>query len=1060
MPAPERCRNGKSENESRTSYERSYERSIGFKKATAMKIKFKSQPYQTQAVDAVVDCFTAQPRQDALKYTIDPGAAAQARMEVDGFGNAEVRLTDAAVLDNIRAVQRRAMLPPSDSLSHFTDDAGKKKASSYKPGARINLDVEMETGTGKTYVYIKTMFELHKRYGWSKFIIMVPSVAIREGAAKSIQMTADHFQQEYGKKIRAFVYNSKQLHELESFSSDAGINAMVINVQAFNAAGADNRRIYDELDDFQSRKPIDVIAKNRPILILDEPQKMEGPATQEALPKFNPLFILRYSATHKTDHNKIHRLDAVDAFNQKLVKKIRVRGVEIKGLSGTNPYLFLHRVEISSAAPVAFVDIEVKTQSGIKRVSRKLEQGRNLFELSKGLEVYRGFVVSNIDARDDTVHFTNGDILRAGEASGDVTEQDIRRIQIRETIGAHLEREQVLFAQGIKVLSLFFIDEVVKYRDYSRPDENGDYARVFEEEYALAVEGLLAELPLENAAYRNHLQGIEVNKTHRGYFSIDKNKKMTDPTETKRGELAGQSSDPSDYDLILKDKERLLSFDEPTRFIFSHSALREGWDNPNVFAMCLLKQSLNNTTRRQEVGRGLRIAVNRNGERMDHPVTVHDINVLTVIASESYKGFVTGLQKEIVESLSARPKQADSAYFEGKSLKTDDLELVLDKALAKKLEHFLIKNNYADEDGHITATYHAARKSDELAALPDALVPHRAAVFTLVDTVFNGRAVEDMFTNGRAQKRNPLNENFKRKEFQELWRRINRKAVYQVEFDSAAMVKSCVDRLERDLQVSPLQYLVTEGTLADDVTDESLRAGEAFVQGKLRAESRKSAHSRVSYDLIGTIAENTNLTRRTVGDILTGLQNVKFKEFAKNPEQFIADASHLIQEQKAIAVIEKLTYDAVEQRYESDIFSAGETGADFKKATDKLKNHVYDYAIVDSKVERDFVRDLDTSSEVVVYSKLPRGFLIPTPVGDYNPDWAIAFKVGGIKHLYFVAETKSFQPSMKMRELEQTKIKCARKFFDEIGRRINEDCVKYDVVTNYSDLMALVKNVI
>jgi type III restriction enzyme len=1024
-----------------------------------MKIKFKSQPYQTQAVDAVVDCFASQPRQDSLKYTIDPGAAAQSRMEVDGFGNAPIKLPEDMLLDNIRKVQRRAVLNLSDSLAHYTDDKGKKKPASYKPGARINLDVEMETGTGKTYVYIKTMFELYNSYGWSKFIIMVPSVAIREGVAKSIQMTAEHFQQEYGRKVRAFVYNSKRLHELESFSSDAGINVMVINVQAFNASGADNRRIYDELDDFQSRKPIDVIAKNRPILILDEPQKMEGPATQEALPKFNPLFILRYSATHKTIHNKVHRLDAVDAFNEKLVKKIRVRGVETKGLSGTNPYLFLHRIETSSAAPVAWVDIEVKTQNGIKRVPRKLEQGRNLFDLSKGLEVYKGFIVSNIDARDDTVHFTNGDVLVAGEASGDVTERDIRRIQIRETISAHLEREQALFARGIKVLSLFFIDEVVKYRDYDQADEQGEYARVFEEEYAQAVDDLLGELPLENDEYRTYLQGIEVGKTHRGYFSIDKKGRMTDPKAAAKGELAGQSTEPSDYDLILKDKERLLSFEEPTRFLFSHSALREGWDNPNVFVICMLKhnESQNTISRRQEVGRGLRIAVNRNGERMDHPVTVHDINVLTVVASESYKGFVTGLQKEIVDNLSARPRQADADYFDGKTLKTDDLELVLDKPLAKKLERFLLKNDYVDDDGLITAAYHEARKSGELAELPEELQAHSDAVFALVDTVFNGKAVEDMFSNGRKPKKNRLNDNFHRKEFQELWRRINRKAVYQVEFDSAALVTSCINRLDRDLQVAPLQYLVTEGSLSNQVTDEKLRAGEAFVQGKLRAETGKSAHSRVSYDLIGAIAENTDLTRKTVTEILTGIQAARFGEFAKNPEQFIADASHMIQEQKAIAIIEKLTYDAVAERYDSQIFTAAETGADFKKASEKLKNHVYDYAILDSQVERDFVKDLDTSTEVVVYSKLPRGFLIPTPVGDYNPDWAIAFKEGDIKHLYFVAETKSDQPSMKMRELEQTKIKCARKFFDEIGRMINEDRVRYDVVTSYTDLIALVK---
>jgi type III restriction enzyme len=593
----------------------------------------------------------------------------------------------------------------------------------------------------------------------------------------------------------------------------------------------------------------------------------------------------------------------------------------------------------------------------------------------------------------------------------------------------------------------------------TQADEQGEYARVFEEEYAQAVDDLLGELPLENDEYRTYLQGIEVGKTHRGYFSIDKKGRMTDPKAAAKGELAGQSTEPSDYDLILKDKERLLSFEEPTRFLFSHSALREGWDNPNVFVICMLKhnESQNTISRRQEVGRGLRIAVNRNGERMDHPVTVHDINVLTVVASESYKGFVTGLQKEIVDNLSARPRQADADYFDGKTLKTDDLELVLDKPLAKKLERFLLKNDYVDDDGLITAAYHEARKSGELAELPEELQAHSDAVFALVDTVFNGKAVEDMFSNGRKPKKNRLNDNFHRKEFQELWRRINRKAVYQVEFDSAALVTSCINRLDRDLQVAPLQYLVTEGSLSNQVTDEKLRAGEAFVQGKLRAETGKSAHSRVSYDLIGAIAENTDLTRKTVTEILTGIQAARFGEFAKNPEQFIADASHMIQEQKAIAIIEKLTYDAVAERYDSQIFTAAETGADFKKASEKLKNHVYDYAILDSQVERDFVKDLDTSTEVVVYSKLPRGFLIPTPVGDYNPDWAIAFKEGDIKHLYFVAETKSDQPSMKMRELEQTKIKCARKFFDEIGRMINEDRVRYDVVTSYTDLIALVK---
>lgn len=1026
-----------------------------------MKIKFKSQPYQTEAVDAVVQCFEGQPKHEAFKYTIDPGNAQQMRSTEDGFGNAQIMLPKADLLENIRKVQQGANLPMSESLAQYVEASGKKKPGTYKPGADINLDVEMETGTGKTYVYIKTMFELHKKFGWSKFIIMVPSVAIREGVAKSIQMTAEHFQQDYGKKVRSFVYNSKRLHELESFSSDAGINVMVINVQAFNATGADNRRIYDELDDFQSRKPIDVIAKNRPILILDEPQKMEGPATQQALPKFEPLFILRYSATHKTIHNKVHRLDAVDAFNQKLVKKIDVRGIEIKGLTGTNAYLYLEGIEISKSAPVARVEIEVKTQSGIKRYLRKLEKGRDLFDVSKGLEQYRDFVVSEIDARDDTVQFTNGHTLTAGQATGDVTEKDIRRIQIRETITAHLKREQQLFEQGIKVLSLFFIDEVVKYRDYEADDEKGEYARVFEEEYTAAVQEFLEEFPLEHEAYRKHLKTIDTSKTHRGYFSIDKKGKMVDPKAAARGELVGQSTEPSDYDLILKDKERLLSFEEPTRFIFSHSALREGWDNPNVFVMCMLKhnESQNTISRRQEVGRGLRISVNRNGDRMDHSATVHDINILTVVASESYKDFVTGLQKEIVENLSDRPRKADAEFFTGKVLHSDTGKVTLTKEMAQSLEFYLITKGYINEKREITDQYHEDRKNGSLAPLPEAFVPHQEQTFKLIDTVFNGRALDDMLGNDRAKKRNPLNiANFEKKEFQELWSRINRKAAYSVDFDSVALIESCVKRLDSDLRVAPLQYLVTGGSIVDKVTSDALKSGSGFEKGTVRTETGASAHSAVSYDLIGSLAEETGLTRTTIGKIMTAIQQSVFKEFPKNPEQFISKAAHLINEQKAVTVIEQLTYDTIDQTYSSEIFTVAEAGNDFKNATKKLTNHVFDYAILDSDVERKFVQDLDASAEVVVYSKLPRGFMIPTPVGDYNPDWAIAFKQGDVKHLYFVAETKSDQPSMKMREIEATKIKCARKFFDEIGRMINEDKVKYDVVTDYAELLALAKS--
>ena len=612
-----------------------------------MKLKFKKQLYQTHAVEAVADCFAGQPYTSGIHYPVDPGIVkgGQRRVMDDaGFKNNAVLLTPAQVLDAIHSVQRRQNLALSTEL-----------VNDKKTGCSFNLDIEMETGTGKTYCYIKTAFELNKRYGWSKFIVVVPSIAIREGVYQALVITATHFLEEYGKKARFFIYNSKQLHHLESFSSDAHLNIMVINVQAFNSRGKDNRRIYDELDDFQSRKPIDVIKANRPILILDEPQKMEGTKTLESLREFNPLMILRYSATHKTEHNKIHRLDALDAYNQKLVKKIAVRGIAVKGLTGTNPYLYLGSVDISSSKPpVVRVELEIKQKSGIKRVLRKLSKGDNLYDLSGGLDQYQGFVVSEINANTNTLSFTNGVELKTGEATGDVNEEVLRRIQIREAIKAHFDKERVLFHQGIKVLSLFFIDTVAKYRHYDEKGESsGEYAQIFEEEYATILDevltdcmdtggramlGAIADDCMDagvNNAYPDYLRGIEASKTHQGYFSMDKkSRRLLDPVTGKK---STETDDVDAYDLILKDKERLLSLHEPVRFIFSHSALREGWDNPNVFVICALKHSDNSVSRRQEVGRGMRLAVNQAGDRMDDPATVHDVNVLTVVTSESYR---------------------------------------------------------------------------------------------------------------------------------------------------------------------------------------------------------------------------------------------------------------------------------------------------------------------------------------------------------------------------------------------------------------------------------------
>jgi type III restriction enzyme len=1024
-----------------------------------VKIQFKHKEYQEAAVADVVDCFAGQPKVEGITYRLDPGklSGRKAQSEMDygseAFRNAPIALDKAQLLENVQKVQRRRNLPQSKELI-ATKNCG------------INLDVEMETGTGKTYVYIRTMFELNRRYGWSKFIIVVPSIAIREGVQKSLEITAEHFLQDYGKRPRFFTYDSRAPHKLESFSSDGGINVMVINVQAFAAKGADQRRIYEELDEFQSRRPIDVIKANHPILILDEPQKMEGKQTVESLKEFNPLFVLRYSATHKTEHNKVHRLDALDAYNQKLVKKIRVHGIAQKGLSGTTRYLYLESIVVSRQAPLARLEFEVKDKAGnIRRVLRKVGVGDNLKTLSNDLGGYDGYVISEVDAVRNTIAFTNGTVLSAGTVSGDVNEISLRRIQIRETIRAHFDNERRLFAEGIKVLSLFFIDEVAKYRQYDDEGEQpGEYARIFEEEYALQLN---EELELEDTPYQRFLKDIAPANTHNGYFSIDKkSKRLVDPTIAARGEEAGNATDVDAYDLILRDKETLLSFPDPkddadsrlrkqVRFIFSHSALREGWDNPNVFVICTLKHSDSTISRRQEVGRGMRLCVNSYGERMDNAATAHDINVLTVVANESYEDFVKGLQSDIQESLSARPREANEAYFTGKVLAgagPEGIDLTVTPNMARQIDFYLIQNGYKDLENRISDAYHQAKKEGALVELPEELKPHAEQVFQLVDSVFSEGALP-VPEDGRCVKANVLNDNFHKKEFQDLWHKINRRAAYTVSFDSVELINKAVKELNAELKVEKLKFVIKKGEMDSSLTSDDLSGKRAFsVQEQATETAQGSIRVSVPYDLIGSIAENTQLTRRTVASMLSRLEPEVFNQFKANPEAFIARASTLIKEQKATMIIEHLAYDPIEETYDSLIFTAEKNQEDFSKAF-KAKNHIYDYVFTDSKGERGFVEELDVSTEVKVYAKLPRGFAIPTPVGDYNPDWAIAFNAGKVRHIYFIAETKGSMSNLELRPIEKSKIECARKFFAKITSKE----VEYEVVDSYEKLMALVK---
>lgn len=1023
-----------------------------------MKFKFKIQDYQTEAVDAVVKVFEGQPFNDRVSYLRDVGKNrgwTQSSLFSDdisyfdgdgsGFENAPIELSDERLLDNIRALQLENNIKQSPALS-----------KPFGPSCRCALDIEMETGTGKTYCYIKTIFELNKRYGWSKFIVVVPSIAIREGVKKSFEMMEDHFFEHYGKKARYFIYNSKNLNQLDNFSASKDIYVMIINAQAFASSlkeGAKNeaaRIIYSKQDSFGSRRPIDVISANRPIVILDEPQKLGGDATQSSIKLFNPLFALHYSATHKDVHNLVYVLDALDAYRKKLVKKIEVKGFELRNLRGTDGFVYLSQILLNpKKPPIARMTFEINYAKGINRETRLLSVNDNLYAMSAGanmppLEQYKnGYVVKEINPLNNTVTFLNGQTLFVGEVRGDISERDMRRIQIRETILSHFEKEEKLFNMGIKCLSLFFIDEVAHYRQYDEDGNEllGDFGKMFEQEYISVLNDYIT---LNVSPYIEYLKSIDVKDTHKGYFSIDKKTNRIVNSVEKRGVC----DDISAYDLILKNKERLLSFDEPTRFIFSHSALREGWDNPNVFQICTLKQSNSEINKRQEVGRGMRLCVNRDGDRIDGSVSgikVHDVNVLTVIASDSYKTFVGGLQKEIKDTLYDRPTKATKEYFAGKTVKVGGSLHEISKQEAAIIERYLGFNGYIDYDGNVTDAYRTAQETGTFAQFPQEIAPMAEGIHKLVQGIFDEKVLSEIIVPANKPKitENELNENFARKEFQTLWNYINHKYAYTVSFDSNELIEKAIRAIDEQMYVTELTYVRTVGTQGRDSLD--------FTEGKTKTTTlHNTGGSNVEYDLVGKISQGTTLTRKTVVKILQGIRADKFAMFKANPEEFISKAIRYIKEQKAAVIVDEITYNVTEEEpYGSDIFTMGKGVVNFDNAV-KAERHITPWVVVDSDTEKQFARDLDKDEgDVCVYAKLPRTFKIPTPVGDYSPDWAIAFYEGKVKYIYFIAETKGSMESMQLKKIEDAKIQCAKKLFS----KLNGGMVHYDVADTYQHLM-------
>jgi type III restriction enzyme len=1010
-----------------------------------MKLQFKHQKFQADAAKAVVDVFTGQPYLTP-SYMMDKGSgyiqyALSDEQDFTGWSNQKIvpELSDHLILEHIQKIQRDNQIKPSDKLE-----------------GRYNLTIEMETGVGKTYTYIKTMYELNKHYGWSKFIVVVPSIAIREGVYKSFQVTQEHFAEEYGKKIRFFIYNSSQLTEIDRFASDSSINVMIINSQAFNAKGKDARRIYMKLDEFRSRRPIDIIAKTNPIVIIDEPQSVEGKQTKKNLEEFHPLLTLRYSATHKSDsiYNMVYRLDAMEAYNKKLVKKIAVKGISESGSTATESYIYLESINLSKAAPTATIQFDFKSATGVRKITKIASEGFNLYDNSGQMEEYKqGFVVSRIDGRDDSVEFINGIKLFAGDVIGKVSEDQLRRIQIRETILSHIDRERQLFYKGIKVLSLFFIDEVAKYKQYDAAGEpmNGIYADMFEEEYKEIIQNL--KLESDDDEYLKYLESISADKTHAGYFSIDKKGKMVD---SKVGRKETTTDDVDAYDLIMKNKELLLDRNpkkSPVRFIFSHSALREGWDNPNVFQICTLKMSGSEVRKRQEVGRGLRLCVNQNGERMDTNVLgseVHNVNVLTVIASESYDSFAKGLQSEIAEAVADRPQSITKEFFIGKTIKDNKgNEQVIDYETATAIYIDLVKNEYIDKKELLTDKYYEDKANGEL-KIADEVEDSKASVIEIIDSVYDSRSMQPENARSNNIELKVDEDKLSMPEFKALWNKINSKSVYVVDFDTDELIKKSIEAIDQKLYVPKIYFKVETGVIEQIKSKEELVSGKTFQEEKSDNYSHTIAiNSNVKYDLIGKLVAETGLTRKAIIRILQGIKPSVFDQFKYNPEEFIIKVASLINDEKATVIIEHITYDVMDDKYDADIFTDATIKGRLGTNAMKAKKHLYDHIVYDSANEQAFATELDTNQDVAVYVKLPKGFYISTPVGHYNPDWAIAFYEGSVKHIYFVAETKGSMNTMELRGIEDAKIHCAKEHF----KAISNGEVVYDVVDSYKALL-------
>ena len=985
-----------------------------------MKIQFENNlEYQDSAISSIVDIFEGQEICQSNFSIVREHSKGQKTMgDYDdlGIGN-RLELLDDELLANIQNIQLRNGLPQSKELGS------------------MDFSIEMETGTGKTYVYLKSIFELNKRYGFTKFIIVVPSIAIKEGTKKTLEITSEHFKTLFDNTpYDYFVYDSSNLEQVRDFATSSDIRIMVINIDAFRKSFSDPSKetkaniIHRQNDRLNGQKPIEFIASTNPILIIDEPQSVDNTAkAKEAIETLNPLCRLRYSATHAQKFNLMYKLDSIDAYEQQLVKQIEVANVK---LEDTSNKAYIRVVSVMANPRSAKVEIDVNQSGRTTRKVLTLKNGDDLYEKSKGRDVYDGYIINDIyiEKGSEYIEFLNQEIVNLGETIGDADSDSIKRLQIRKTIEEHLDKELRLKPKGIKVLSLFFIDKVANYRAYDEQNNpmKGKFTLWFEEEFIT-----ISKRPKYQTLFTK-IDNDDVESIHDGYFAQDSKGRVKDSTGKNK-------DDESAFDKIMKNKERLLSFEEPLRFIFSHSALKEGWDNPNVFQICTLNETNSVMKKRQEIGRGLRICVDQDGQR----VRGFDVNTLTVMANESYEDFARALQKEIEDEEGIKFGIIEEHLFANIAVENENGEIeCFGSTNSKVVYEYLKEKKYIDTRGKIQDTLKTAIKENRF-EVPQEFAALKADITSVITKIAGNLNVKD----ADDKKLITLNkEVYLSEDFKALWEQIKYKTTYRVEFDEAKLIDECVKHIKNDLTVGKIKYLYSKAT------NKITKAGVEIVEDTIKNDPLNSEIIDFTLpDIVTYIQNETNLTRRVIVDIL--IKSDKLQGFKNNPQRFIDGAIKIIKKVMSMFVVDGIKYQKLgdEFYYAQECFENQElygylSSNMVKNETDKS---IYTHTVYDSNVEKNFALEFNQNERVKLFTKLPNWFKINTPLGSYNPDWAVVIEEENQEKLYFVVESKGSDLGLDIKTSESSKIACAKKHFEEISTEV--ELVQSDNFKNFSD---------